>query len=136
MIEDYSVVFVVFISLSRQVLAFYLKIGHDRSLRHTCINVGFEVLTWVIMKNSTFWNITACSPLKVNRQFGGTFPFHLQGRRTRQAGNQSEAHSKQTSVDFRRTTRRYIPENRTPHISRFTSHGRHIIGHYTYKHCS
>jgi hypothetical protein len=28
--------------------------------------VGSEVLTAVVMKSSIFWNITPCSPLKVN----------------------------------------------------------------------
>jgi hypothetical protein len=27
----------------------------------------------VVMKSSTFWNITPCSPLKVNRHFKGTY---------------------------------------------------------------
>jgi hypothetical protein len=27
-----------------------------------------------------FWDITPCSPLKVNRRFGGTYRLHLQGR--------------------------------------------------------
>jgi hypothetical protein len=30
--------------------------------------VGFEVLTAVVMKNSIFWNIAPCGPLKVNRK--------------------------------------------------------------------
>jgi hypothetical protein len=29
--------------------------------------VGFEVLTAVVMKSTIFWDITQCSPLKVNR---------------------------------------------------------------------
>jgi hypothetical protein len=33
--------------------------------------VGFEVLTAVIMKSTIFWDITLCSPLSVNRRFGG-----------------------------------------------------------------
>jgi hypothetical protein len=41
--------------------------------------VGFEVLTAVVMKSSVFWDITPCSPLKVNRCFGGTYRIHLQG---------------------------------------------------------
>jgi hypothetical protein len=41
--------------------------------------VGFEVLTAVVRKSSTFWDITPCSPLKVNRYFGGIGRFHLQG---------------------------------------------------------
>jgi hypothetical protein len=32
--------------------------------------VGFEVLTAVAMKISILWDITPCSPLKVNRSFG------------------------------------------------------------------
>jgi hypothetical protein len=32
------------------------------------IFVGFEVLTAVVMKSTIFWNITPCSPLKVNRR--------------------------------------------------------------------
>jgi hypothetical protein len=31
------------------------------------IYLGFEVLTGVVMKNSIFWDIMLCSPLKVNR---------------------------------------------------------------------
>jgi hypothetical protein len=37
-----------------------------------CIVVGFEVFTAVVMKSAVFWDITACSPLKVNRRFGGS----------------------------------------------------------------
>jgi hypothetical protein len=29
-------------------------------------NVGFEVLTAVVMKSSIFWDVMPCSPLKVN----------------------------------------------------------------------
>jgi hypothetical protein len=29
-------------------------------------NAGIEVLTAVVMKSSTFWDITPCMPLKVN----------------------------------------------------------------------
>jgi hypothetical protein len=43
--------------------------------------VGFEVLTEVVMKCSVFWDITPCSPLKVKQLFGGTYHLHLQGRR-------------------------------------------------------
>jgi hypothetical protein len=31
-------------------------------------------------KSTIFWNITPCSPLSVNRSFGGTYRLHLQGR--------------------------------------------------------
>jgi hypothetical protein len=31
-------------------------------------------------KSTTFCDITPCSPLKVNRRFGGTYRVHLHGR--------------------------------------------------------
>jgi hypothetical protein len=43
---------------------------------------GFEVLTAVIMKSTIFWDIKPCSPLSVNRKFGGTYHLHLQGRKS------------------------------------------------------
>jgi hypothetical protein len=52
-------------------------------------DVGFEVLTAVVMKSIIFWDMTPCSPLKVNWC------------------------SSEKSVDFQRTTRRYIPEEST-----------------------
>jgi hypothetical protein len=33
-------------------------------------NVGFELLTPVVMKNSIFWDITQYCPLKFDRYFG------------------------------------------------------------------
>jgi hypothetical protein len=45
-------------------------------------------------KSSIFWDITPCSPLKVNRSFGETRCLHLQERRTSQARNQHEAGGK------------------------------------------
>jgi hypothetical protein len=83
---------------------------------------GFEALTAVVMKISIFWDITPCSPLKANRQFGRIYRLNLHGRRINQARNQNEAGSKpkiettcstKTSVDLKRTTLRYIPEDRT-----------------------
>jgi hypothetical protein len=43
--------------------------------------VGFEVFTAVVAKFIIFWDITPCSTLIVNRRFGGTYRFHLQGQR-------------------------------------------------------
>jgi hypothetical protein len=45
--------------------------------------VGFEVHTAVVMKSIIFWHITLYSQLKVNRLFGGTHVFCLQGRMNR-----------------------------------------------------
>jgi hypothetical protein len=50
-------------------------------LRNNFHYVGFEVYTAVAMKSSIFWDTTPCSPLKVNRRFGGTCRVHVQGRR-------------------------------------------------------
>jgi hypothetical protein len=41
------------------------------AVHYTCVR--FEVLTAVVMKSTIFWDITPCSPLKVNRHFGGTY---------------------------------------------------------------
>jgi hypothetical protein len=84
------------------------------------------------MKNAIFWDITLCSPLKVNRHFGGTYCLCLQGPRIRRERNQLKGRrqaelvfcldysstlkmeatcSPEKSVDFQRTTRRYIPDD-------------------------
>jgi hypothetical protein len=41
---------------------------------------NLKILTAMVMKSSIFWDITPCSPLKVNRHFGGTYRLHRQGR--------------------------------------------------------
>jgi hypothetical protein len=51
-------------------------------------HVGFEVLTAVFMKSSIYWDITPCTPLKVNRRFGGIYRIHLQDRRISRAKTQ------------------------------------------------
>jgi hypothetical protein len=45
--------------------------------------VAFEVFTAVVMKSTISWDITPCSPLSVNRRFGGTYRPHLQGRKNK-----------------------------------------------------
>jgi hypothetical protein len=83
--------------------------------------VGFEVLTVVVMKSTILWDVTSCSPLRVNQHFGGTYCHQLQGRKIRWFLAQlifstlkMEAKcSSETSVDTQRTTRRYIPEDGT-----------------------
>jgi hypothetical protein len=51
--------------------------------------------------------------MKVNRRFGGTCRFHLQGERISQARNKREPDSKQSLLfGFERTTWRYITEDR------------------------
>jgi hypothetical protein len=41
------------------------------------------------MKSYIFWDIMSCSPLRINRHFGGTCHLYLQGRRISQARNQA-----------------------------------------------
>jgi hypothetical protein len=38
----------------------------------------------VVMKSAILWDITACSPFKVNPCFGGKYRLHLQGRISQQ----------------------------------------------------
>jgi hypothetical protein len=84
------------------------------------------------MKSSILWDIMPCSPLKVNRRFGGKFRLHLQGRRASKARDQHGPGSfawcilhvalllrlilkmeatctSETLVDFKRNTLSYIP---------------------------
>jgi hypothetical protein len=85
--------------------------------------VGLEVLTPVVMKSAIFWDLTPCSPLKVNRSSGRTYRLHLQDRGISLARYHLESSlcllpvfelkmeaicSSETSVDL--TTRCYIPE--------------------------
>jgi hypothetical protein len=80
-------------------------------------HVGFQVPTEVVMKSTIFWDITPCSQLKVNRRFGGPLLatcFHAGFLLGLFSTLKMEAIcSSETSVDFQRTTRRYIPEDST-----------------------
>jgi hypothetical protein len=48
---------------------------------------------------SIFWDIKSCSPLKVNRRFGGTYQLHLQGRKINPGRYQRER-KWQAELDF------------------------------------
>jgi hypothetical protein len=85
------------------------------------------------MKRSVFWNITACSPLVVNRRFWRNISTrsktsearkrHGTERKQRLMILKMEATcSSETSVDFHRTTLSYIPEERT--LQNLTSYNR------------
>jgi hypothetical protein len=84
----------------------------------TVISVGLEVLTAVVKDTCIFLVI---SPLKANRRFIRTCRLRLQGWGINQPRKQHASSSEQSllfdsedggymSVDFERTTRRYIPE--------------------------
>jgi hypothetical protein len=47
------------------------------------IRIEIEVLSAVVMKSNIFWDITPCSPLKINQCLGGSHCFYFQGKRWR-----------------------------------------------------
>jgi hypothetical protein len=53
-------------------------------------SVGFEVLIALVTKSSVVYDVTQCSPLKVNRRFGGTSRLHHECRRISQTRDQRE----------------------------------------------
>jgi hypothetical protein len=66
----------IFIKWKKNLVRCMLRIS-------TITYVVFEVLTAVVMKSTNFWDITPCSPLSVNRRFGGTYRLHLQARKNK-----------------------------------------------------
>jgi hypothetical protein len=75
-----------------------------------------KVLTAVVMKSSIICDITPCSPLIVNRRFGGKFAsiFRVQEYAKQETSKNMEAtYSSDMSVDFERAARHYIPEDIT-----------------------
>jgi hypothetical protein len=59
--------------------------------RQSAIIKSIWFSTYQRFKCTIFWDITPCSPLKVNRRFGGTYRLHLQGRKISRAQNQRES---------------------------------------------
>jgi hypothetical protein len=85
----------------------------------------------LFLKSNIFWDITPCSPLNVNRRFGGRNRLHLQDRKNK-LNKKPPCHllsrwflaqlifatlkmeaicSSETSVDTQRTRVRHIPED-------------------------
>jgi hypothetical protein len=60
--------------------------------------VGFPDVVTVVMKSYIFWDMTPCTPVKVNRRFGGIYHLHLEGRRISQARNWHVAGSQQRAT--------------------------------------
>jgi hypothetical protein len=59
---------------------------------------GLPLGDWFcLIKSSVFWNVTPCSPMKVNGRFGGTYRLHFQGRWVSQKRNEHELGSKHSS---------------------------------------
>jgi hypothetical protein len=81
-------------------------------------HVGSEVLTAVVMESSIFWDITPCSPLKVRARLCLPPAFTPVSCLAYSSTLKMEAKcSSETSVDFQRTTRSYIPEYRTLYMN-------------------
>jgi hypothetical protein len=55
------------------------------------------------MKSYIFWDMTARSPMKVDRRFGGIYSLHLQGRRVSQVRNHHDAGNRQGKPDVKTT---------------------------------
>jgi hypothetical protein len=76
------------------------------------------------LKSINFWDITPCSPLSVNRRFGGTYACHLLAcwflaEIISSALKMEAICSSRMLVDTQRTTWRYIPEVSTLHNHRY-----------------
>jgi hypothetical protein len=109
------------IPLLKHLGAFVIIKWRDTSLSH-----NYEIN--IFLRISIFWDVTPCSPLKVNWRFGEIYPFHLQGRPligtcftlisclayslTLKLGAN---YSSEMSVDFQWATRRYSPGDGTLH---------------------
>jgi hypothetical protein len=102
-------------------------LGTRECVKELVHNLGVEVLTAVVIK-STFvrdTSITLCSLFKVNRHFGGIYHLIFRFEKAKQDNSlkacgmhivfhvillKTEAiRSSETSADFQRTTRCYIP---------------------------
>jgi hypothetical protein len=87
---NYSTIKDISLSLNPKFLAFGIMITLSSLMKQRKENinnvtvpvyptryVGFEVLT---AEEYIFWDITPCSPLKLNRYFGAMCHLHLEGR--------------------------------------------------------
>jgi hypothetical protein len=61
------------------------KQGLECVLRRIYTYIRFHVFMEVNMKNAVFWDVAPCRSC-VNRHFGGTYRFRLQGRKIRERG--------------------------------------------------
>jgi hypothetical protein len=92
---------------------------------------------YFVFSVTTLWGITPCSPLKVNRRFRGTCRLHLVqsfpptftlvfSLAYSSALKMELTCSSETSIDYQRTTRRYIPEDINLYIKRWFC----IVNHF------
>jgi hypothetical protein len=57
----------------------------------TLVSTSVTATNILFMNSTIFWDITPCSPLRVNRHFGGTYRLHLQGRKISRERHQRES---------------------------------------------
>jgi hypothetical protein len=100
---------------------------HSPHMEESQSYVRFEVLTAVVMKSIIFCDITPCSPLKVNRRFGGTYRLHLQGRKISRARNQREIRWQAEALLARLIFRPWRWRGRIPLERRLTFDGLHGV---------
>jgi hypothetical protein len=86
------------------------------------LNISLITLHMFCLKISIFWDITPCSPLKVNRRFGGTCRPHLHGRRICQARNQG-ASTRQTEQSACRNSGLYRKQEPTVLLATYSHTG-------------
>jgi hypothetical protein len=67
------------------------------------LNVGFEVPTAVVMNGSVFYDVTPCSPFRKNMSPPSSSLAYSSTLKI------EAACSSEMSVEFQRTTRRYVP---------------------------
>jgi hypothetical protein len=106
------------------------------NVNSTSTTLAFEIISAVDIKTSVFWDITPCCPVKVNdvSEEHVTFIFRVEEEAKEETSMKHSASyacfvlcssfdhsftlkveavcSSETSIDFHRTTRRYIPEDR------------------------
>jgi hypothetical protein len=92
----------------------------DRQNETIAVHAWFEVLTAVIMRSSTLWNKMAFRALKIN-DLSEENAIALLASCFVLVSFLATC-SSDISVDFQRTTRLYIPEDRTLHSSSILSH--------------
>jgi hypothetical protein len=77
---------VIFLDTSLLLAFFYRNHNLVLQIETYCYEVNRITRIYkqfILKKNIKFWNITPRSPLSVNRRFGGTYRFRLQGRRNK-----------------------------------------------------
>jgi hypothetical protein len=101
------------ISVHVAIYPFYRVVQFSMSL--IWVFHDYQSLKWNEVKNSILWDITPCSPLK--KLF--TISFMLVSCLLYSSTfNKETTRSSETSVDFQRTARYYIPKDRTFHNHR------------------